>query len=189
MSAGVPHGEMFSSGSHRATCSSASVLLSQESDGWAVREGCLRSHPTAWLDTPQPEGHPLRCQTNALNLKKTGMFSLASAISLSGWRRGSRGRKGERAFQSTLFHTILAKELQLLCLFTNKDTKGLFLPWALYIDNVREKNKGKEKRLGFIIIVTILFFASQNVIKELWLVTQEGDGIADMAWGDFTLCK
>lgn len=63
-----------------------------------------------WLDTPQQVCHPPRCQTNALILKEMWMFS-SSAISLSRWRKGSQVRKAERAFQNTLFHTFLSKEL------------------------------------------------------------------------------
>lgn len=86
-------------------------LVHQHSAHKKARAETAAFFPIAWLDTPQQESHPHRCQTNALNLKETRVFSLASAISLSSWRRRRVGRDRGRTFQGTPFHTFLSEEL------------------------------------------------------------------------------
>lgn len=89
-----PQGEMLSSVSNWATC--WSELLSQESVAEQLKTAA--SFPTAGLDTPGQEYHPHKCQTNALTLKETRMFSLASAIRLSSYRKVREEEKKEYTF-------------------------------------------------------------------------------------------
>lgn len=149
-----PHGEMLSSVSNWATCWSEMLWT------WHPRAGM----PLAQL--PNKCSHPER---------DTDVF-----IGLCNQLVKLEERKSEEKRRKS---TPLVKRIQLylICLFTNKDVRGLSVPWVLHIDNIREK--GKEKRLGFFFCLLCLTECHQRTITWTW----KDEVVVDMAQGDFTL--
>lgn len=101
------------------------------------------------------------------------MFSLASVITLSGWRRQSQGRRGERAY-------FLVKRI-VTALFVYLGTSQR--PWVLHIDIIKIK-KGEEKSLKLFPLSSLSNRMSSKS-HDLGL-RKKKEGTADMSQGDFT---
>lgn len=84
--------------------------------------------------TQGQESNPLKCLTNALDLKDTRVLSLASGIRLpaigvgGGGERKAQG-KGERGRQNTLYHNSVSQEMKprCVCLLTKMSNACLML--------------------------------------------------------------